>query len=154
MVQKKKMSYQSARRLAREEMTAATQQVAQKFEEKLCKINRRRVLTQYDLGAKTEDLLTSPEVYGEDGLGQFAAFINIEGGTKRLCEMRNVAIVFSREFIAEQASTPTSAGDFLHFEDFVALAKIPSETLRTELLRSIRADELSVAQLHQLVTTI
>ena len=65
--------------------------------------------------------------------------------------MRDVAVTFARDSVAEQSSTPTAGGLLLSFGHFVELAHVSSDKTRREVLRRIRTNDLTVAQVRRLV---
>jgi hypothetical protein len=151
MTQTSRAPWEICHRLAWAAMPPLAQGVAQEFEESLRAISRRRALAQYDVGMLIQQVMADPDTFGENAVEQLAEYLHIEGGAQQLREACEVATTFSRKFIKEQANIPTSTGNFLDFQDFVALAKIASQTMRMETLRCIREDDCSVTQIRQLV---
>ena len=130
------------------EMLPELQAVATTMERKLCNYNRGKNLAHYDCGRHLLTMCERPDIYG-DQLEVVAEYLGAD--VMFLCEIRNVAAVFDRDFVEQESTVPMARGTFLHIRYFIELCKLDSEEEQTALLRRIREENLSCGEVAKLV---
>lgn len=137
------------------EMQPATREVAIDFDKKRMQLVRGTLMIRYDMGRRLIDV-TKPEkvaVYGQDAAGQISAFLGLgKGGRTLFYNLLTMAKAFpDRKALEHEVNIPRADGTPLDFSHFLALARVASTEKRKQLLKKVRANNMAVGELDNLV---
>jgi hypothetical protein len=131
------------------DMPEDLQPIAQRVHDKLKTLNRGDALTRYDIGVMLTAPVNKPSVYGMEAIEQVAEYAGVGGGRRTLYDMVIFAKEFTREFVEAEATKPLPDGSYLSFYDFCQLAKVTDPAERKRLLKRIREENLSIADIRR-----
>jgi|TARA_R110000765_G_scaffold75446_3_gene147912 hypothetical protein len=127
-------------------MEEKTRSLAIQGGNKLKKLQAVGTLLYYDLGTLINDILSDETMDGKGEVTKLASYWGIDNVNK-LCEWRNTALTFDRDYVLEQAELPLPNGKDLTFEHFKALRRIEDDTQRESLLARTREESWSAQEL-------
>lgn len=131
------------------QMTPATQEIANEFNEKIRKGVESSVKVKYDIGAKLAVVVAEENEYGSNAVKLLAQYCAIEGGEPTLYNLMNLAAAFTREYIVEQCSIPLADGKFLTLSHWLQLMKIKEPKKQESMLNRVRKENLSAGDLEK-----
>lgn len=131
-----------AREVLFNDMDKTTQEAALHGAQLLQKGFKANLLVQHTLGEHVNSVLEAKhlnEDQRKQEIKKLAAYWNQPNlNTSTLYDLRNVAVTFSREFLAAQVEERMANGNYLTWSHFKELQKISSEKRQLSVLKQIR----------------
>lgn len=134
---------EKARKKTYNEMTKATREVADQFQELLTRGARGSILVQYDLGSRLGAVIEDEATYGSGAVKQLAEYFNIKGGETTLYSLRNFAGEFEKTFVDKWSSQLMANGDYMTTNHWFHLMKIKDKAGQEKMLRRVFAESMS-----------
>ena len=131
------------------EMTPATREVAQDFEQRLARGAQGIILIQYDMGRRVAEVMENEGEYGHGAIKQLAEYLNIAGGATTLYALRNFAESFEKDHVKELSAKPMANGQFLSVGHWFKVMQLKDKKSQDKMFDRIFKESLTVNELEK-----
>lgn len=132
-------------------MTPATRAIAEEYDGKMGKAAVGLVVFAYGLGTRVREMQADEKTYGQTGVKDLAEYLNTPGGDSYLYRLKQMAEVFSKEYVQEKSSVAMANGHRISVDHWLWLAQVEDERNREKLLALTFKESWSSADLEMAI---
>ncbi|MEI8376542.1 MAG: hypothetical protein WCJ35_27305 [Planctomycetota bacterium] len=133
-------------------MPSELKQLGDAIKNHLLKQSRGDLYIAYAIGELVNTAINNEGIYGSDAVRQLAQYVAVPLGERALLDMAQVARSFKWTFLKGEIVKPMVNGQFLAWRHFLLVSRIASPKKLTSLLARIRAENLSLGELQDVIS--